>query len=481
MNLFNLPHTSPAQKRFVRNILLALKSLMFWRFPLTGTNVKNYQFSRPLGPMKSLCYAPFKNVFITTEGRLQPCCLNTTYTYGILGQNSLKDVFLGNTVKTFRNPFLNGGLHPTCHQCQKSLLSGNYGGMSTMFYDTAPLHNVYPTMLELELSNKCNLKCIMCPERLSSQKSTLSMPVLSEDLILNELKQIIPHLKTVKFLGGEPFLIDVYFKIWSLILDINPKCIIQIQTNATVLNDNIKNLLQKGRFRIGVSVDSFERKTYESIRINAHFDSVMTHVNYFATHARKHKYTFSVSVCPLQQNWQELPLIVQKCNMLGAVVFFNSVTQPKECALKDWPSEKLKKVYSTLTSSPVSATNAREKENKMRYLSLLAQIKGWENDARAKEEEHKNLLRLFKDASTETFEDIFERVLISINNPTLETKATKIIQSIGKDLWVRLVLLWLLSAKTHDIANILSEFDTESLINKTKEKIEELKILTQVA
>ena len=63
------------------------------------------------------------------------------------------------------------------------------------------------------------------------------------------------------FLGGEPFLVSVYRRIWQVIGRVNPKTKVCILTNATILDDGIKTLLEGMNCWIHVSIDSFHKQT----------------------------------------------------------------------------------------------------------------------------------------------------------------------------------------------------------------------------
>jgi MoaA/NifB/PqqE/SkfB family radical SAM enzyme len=77
---------------------------------------------------------------------------------------------------------------------------------------------VMPKVMEFELSNECNLECVMCNGSFSSsiRKNREKLPPIISpynDDFVNELDAFIPHLTDAKFLGGEPFMIEIYLKI----------------------------------------------------------------------------------------------------------------------------------------------------------------------------------------------------------------------------------------------------------------------------
>ncbi len=129
-----------------------------------------------------------------------------------------------------------------------------------------------PIHIDLELTTRCNLKCIMCIHS--------SNPPKSEDMPLELAKEIIDEFASKGGLSiklvylGEPFL---YKHIFEVIKYAKDKGIIDtmIATNGTLLNDekSIK-LIESGLDFIIFSIDSRYSEIYEQIRIKGNLDKV---------------------------------------------------------------------------------------------------------------------------------------------------------------------------------------------------------------
>jgi MoaA/NifB/PqqE/SkfB family radical SAM enzyme len=103
-----------------------------------------------------------------------------------------------------------------------SLQPNNVASRIHYFRNKLTGHINYPRVMEFELSNECNLECVMCNGYFSSsiRKNREKLPASVSpynDQFVDELDQFIPHLTDAKFLGGEPFMIDIYLKIWERI------------------------------------------------------------------------------------------------------------------------------------------------------------------------------------------------------------------------------------------------------------------------
>jgi len=131
--------------------------------------------------------------------------------------------------------------------------------------------NSKPRVLTLELTNKCNLKCIMCEYK--NIKKHWEIP----KKIYDELLQIIPYLENLILQGGEVFLYKGILNI--LKIAVKEKVSVEIVTNGLLLNEEIINVLIKGNNIITFSIDSIKKNIYESIRINGKFEKLIENLD----------------------------------------------------------------------------------------------------------------------------------------------------------------------------------------------------------
>jgi uncharacterized Fe-S cluster-containing radical SAM superfamily protein len=245
--------------------------------------------------------------------------------------------------------------------------------------------------MEFELSNKCNIECVMCDGYFSSsiRKNREKLPALESpynDAFVNELDEFIPHLTDAKFLGGEPFMIDIYLKIWERIRKLNPNMRIHITTNGTFLTDRVKQLLEGLRAGIILSIDSVNVDTYHKIRINGNFDKVMSNLEYFREYTKKKNTFISLAACPITYNWHELPEMLNFCLEKNITLYFNAVFTPEEFSLKEQPLEMQEKIIAFLKCNPAPEMkgNLRSPRNLSinAYNDFIKQLEGWIKDRR---------------------------------------------------------------------------------------------------
>ena len=313
--------------------------------------IEQYNKSRLNGQRHSLCLAPFTNMYFGHRGRVSACCYNRHHLLGTYPEQSLLSIWRGEKAAELRSKLAKNDLSSGCGSCESLIKSKNFDAVIARNYDLLPINLNYPSKLEFELSNTCNLECTMCFGEFSSyiRKNREKKPAIEspyDDNFLKQLYDFIPHLHSTRFFGGEPFLIDLYYKIWDKIIDLNPSCQIVVQTNGTVLNNRVKGFLSNGNFNINVSIDSIDKTTYESIRVNAKFEKVMENIRYFYKYCKENGRNLGISICPMPSNWKEIPEMIKFCNRLDAFMYFNTVWYPEEHSLAHLPSSRLSEILS---------------------------------------------------------------------------------------------------------------------------------------
>lgn len=142
----------------------------------------------------------------------------------------------------------------------------------------------FPIHLDIEATTACNLKCVMCP-RTEMIKAGNFWSVKAFDL--DSYKQLIDEgvqhgLCSVKYnYLGEPLMNKqivemVAYAKQAGVLDV------MFNTNAALLTEDISRaLVASGLDKLFFSFDSPEPQRYESIRVGAKYDQVLTNIKNF--------------------------------------------------------------------------------------------------------------------------------------------------------------------------------------------------------
>ncbi|MDD3065674.1 MAG: radical SAM/SPASM domain-containing protein [Endomicrobiaceae bacterium] len=136
-----------------------------------------------------------------------------------------------------------------------------------------------PSSMLVELTNKCNLRCIMC----RTNKSDIS---LSADIV-SDIAANIKYFEKITCLGGEVFLCPEF----SYLLKQAKKSDTEmcVSTNGLLLLENLA-MFENMKASIGVSVDGFDKNTYEKIRLNGRFEVLLENVAALKTALQKESF-----------------------------------------------------------------------------------------------------------------------------------------------------------------------------------------------
>ena len=353
--------------------------------PIDKRIIKAYNKSRPDGAKDLLCYVPFNSLTFSWLGKVYACTYNRNILVGEYPKDSIRDIWFGERIEKLRDYIKHDDLNYGCQHCKYFLEKQKFTGLKPQTFDKYSDFETkgYPRVMEFEISNKCNLECIMCNGNTSSsirqnRDKLPPLPMPYDEAFIEQMKEFIPHLKEAKFFGGEPFLIHSYFRIWEEMIKLNPGINIFVITNGTVLTDKVKELLANGNFELAVSIDSIRKERYEYIRKNAVFETVMDNLNYLNDYTQSRGRTMSISFTTQIENWDELPEVIEFCNKKG-IIFFNSfLTAPFELSLIFLPSEKLREIQDYLKKFTLPEGNAVEKYNKSVFTDYLNYLKYYE-------------------------------------------------------------------------------------------------------
>jgi len=360
---------------------------------ISAEHLKGYNESRHKKLQHNFCYAPSVNMLFAQDGSVRVCCHNLEHNIGCYPAQSIDEIWNSDKANELRIAMNEFNLTKGCEVCQHDVDLGAYREVTARHFDSLPQNTLYPTMMEFLLSNVCNLECEMCQGDFSSliRKNREKLPPLQSPYGSDFIHQIKPYLKNLheaRFSGsGEAFAIDVYYELWEYLITENPRCKIVIQTNGTILNARVKDLLERGNFQIGVSLDSLQKDRFEAIRINAKFERVIENIRYFSDYSIRKKHMFLVAMCVMRSNWDELPAFVTFCTSLNAYAKFHQVHSPEHLSLTTLSSAKLNDIFNHLlaqVNTPAEGVFGNRNLEHLNYFVNLV-IKNWIHQAAIRE------------------------------------------------------------------------------------------------
>jgi MoaA/NifB/PqqE/SkfB family radical SAM enzyme len=244
------------------------------------------------------CLAPWHSLTIDWTGNVYADAV-ATEPYGNLYENTLSEMWYLDKAVKLRDSWSNSKFdNPVCIKClKKEQTSGS--SRRQYFYSNFEPEQIqkatYKTnsdpdiwYLEINPSNKCNLKCRMCSGLISStwikdeiqlkEKFPSWMPdreigkyeKLEFDIIKNLLdkKEHFKNLQFLKLTGGEPLMEEQNYQImeqfikWGIAKDV----ILDINTNGTIFNDRLYKIAKNFKMvKLHISIEG-TGELYQYIR-----------------------------------------------------------------------------------------------------------------------------------------------------------------------------------------------------------------------
>lgn len=355
-------------------------------------NRRRYQRGRTATDTARLCNAPATNMYFSVNGTASPCWLH----FGLKPPKwsptrSIIDIWQGPEFSRARNALAAGRFPRPCKACQVDIEAGRRPLAAA--YDNEHPVGDWPTMLELELSNLCNLECVMCSGQLSSRirkNREHKPPIVSpyDASFVDQVVELLPHLHEIRFNGGEPLLQPVVRQITEHIAEIRPDLKVTIATNGTILNHHVHDLLARCNVHINLSIDSLVPERYAQIRVNGDLGEVLEHFEVYQRYCREGGRVLCIMVNPMRVNWDEMASYVRWCNERNVHLWFNTIRYPEHLALHNLPAADLERIHDTLAAESLPEIGLKpEDEIRRNNVSVFRsfvddQLASWLKEAR---------------------------------------------------------------------------------------------------
>ncbi len=405
------------------------------KWQLTRTELNEYNSFRNVGE-KMLCYAPFHSLTFLPTGDVAVCCFNQEKFVGHYPDNNIDEIWNGKVIDEFRRDIRKRILCNGCEECYAQIKNKNYYSALAWHYDFLRTKKNTPELksIEMQLSNKCNFECIMCSGELSDSIRRNREKADNYDNCYDNafVKQLIPYitnLENIACSGGEAFLNPLYYKIWDIVIQYNPKCRISVSTNGSLLNETIKHYLSVLKYNFAISIDAVDSDIYKSIRIGGDLNKVLENFLYYKDYCNKAGTSMIVKICPIRQNVFHIPEVVEYFCKNNTYIQFNTVYFPPSCSLWNLSHKELEKIIRHLKNFQKTPSNKIEGTNYNRYDNLINQLTKWKNAAEKREE-----LNLSAMTDSKLLDNLYRSIssyFKEIDNSSAKKEAQDIIEKIN--------------------------------------------------
>lgn len=178
-----------------------------------------------------------------------------------------------------------------------------------------------PRVINVEIMNKCNLKCEHCRVTyhggLMGDVTPEFMEFDSFRNIIDRISPLIKKAESFQFSTVEPLFHKDLFKMMDYVTERNKSIRYPLLSNGMLLTENnIEQLLKRNIPTIAVSLDGYTKKTVESFKTNTNFDRVVENIKCLTTLC-KDKIDVSVVFVATKENIEELETYIGFCKSLN--------------------------------------------------------------------------------------------------------------------------------------------------------------------
>lgn len=184
----------------------------------------------------------------------------------------------------------------------------------------------YPERMQLELTSKCNYKCITCKHGYVDYGVDINDGVLN-----NIIDDIMPYITELELQGtGESLLSPNFWKVFNRAQRSN--CRVTLITNGSLLTDQMIDTFVRSNMQLVVSLDGTDSDEYGLHRPNGDFGRVIANLNLLSKHRNVNPNpTFSnvINMVVTQQNFRSIRNMVDIAYSYG--VDFIYASEVREC------------------------------------------------------------------------------------------------------------------------------------------------------
>jgi len=212
------------------------------------------------------CVRPFMHSLVDTQGRFMPCCRSFVQTDFNMKTHSVDEWWNSDYLNDLRKRIKNNEHSDECVRCYKQEEQGSksFRQYSNERWSDITEQTEQPIDWEIQLSNLCNLKCLMCNPQSSSQFLVEENKLF--DKVWDQKKydwdekdnykilEIMEHSDSFILRGGEPFMLPWVRDILS---SLTQRKEIMIATNGTKFDQSWVDVLSAHDIKMCLSIDGY--------------------------------------------------------------------------------------------------------------------------------------------------------------------------------------------------------------------------------
>ncbi len=234
------------------------------------------------------------------------------YEYYYLYRDKLYSLEKTDDIKELQHMFLSGCDYAEAKIFNEFLINvSRIKGLSQWLF--------YPMIIQLEHTNRCNARCIMCGHANVDKRKCFDM----SDDTFSKIEELLPFCSYVGLHGyGEPFLAKELTEKFEVYKKYGVR--LYANTNLSHLPETYIPYIADMFDEINVSIDGFTKRTFEFIRQGLIFENVTENFKMLVEHCPN--VTLNIHATLMRQNILEAPLAIEFAYQNGVEkVVFNEM------------------------------------------------------------------------------------------------------------------------------------------------------------
>ena len=327
----------------------------------------------------TLCPLVYNGIATDPSGGVRPCCVfDQRYNF----RGDVKDYRSSKRWKEIENDFLQGKYHPGCHHCERQDKAGSSSKRTREIQnykekykkdslDLDHLKSIGYDLIDLRLSNKCNLSCISCNPKSSSlifeetknnydntamhyktifdlaKHRDLTNPYNEENI--EQLASCIQKGSRLYFTGGEPSIVKGVLNFLQMLIDNKLNEDVHIEFNSNFQTENPKFIQLLSHFPKGHMMPSLDGVGIraEYIRYPSNWDTIHKNILKFKEMCPTWKFHIAPTISVLSVFYlEELIHYAEKNNHY--VSFTNILWGPDYLNISILPNHYKERILRTL-------------------------------------------------------------------------------------------------------------------------------------
>jgi MoaA/NifB/PqqE/SkfB family radical SAM enzyme len=350
---------------------------------------------------KTFCIVPFVHSCIHTNGDITLCCISREKSEFNIKNSNIDQWWNSEYLKSVRQRLLDGEELTECTACYELEQQGFSSQRHQKNLEYKIPHPKYankvinylgydnlesPIDIEIELTNLCNLKCIMCNETESSailsENKKLKIAVYDQseftwdDETIDKIKNLfnVQETKLINIRGGEPFMVPQIKNILlnSVVTGSSKNIKLHISTNCTKFDQEWVEILDQFKeIRMMCSLDAVDQLS-EYIRYNSDWNIIKENIKLMQSIKN-----VNVVVNATVQNINLLGLdqLITWCQKENLFLLLNILQNPRYLQIDVLPAQLHEQALDLLVKTKTTLSNPEIVSNLDNLINVLKQIK----------------------------------------------------------------------------------------------------------